>query len=278
MYSRLPRLLAALSVGAALSAAGWVYQEIFTNRMASPDILGVSSGSGVGASIAIILGYGMSAIGVMAFVFGLASVLLTMTLSKVFSNNSDKTLSMILSGIVIGGLMSSILGFLKYISNDAQLATVTYWLLGGFYNVTYTELLVVLPIIGIGLFLLLLLRWKIMILKNGEIDAKIHGVNYSVMRATSIALATIVTAASVSISGTIGWIGLAIPNFIRILVRDNEKQVLPLAMIYGSAFTGLSDFFARSITGTEIPIGIITGIFGALIFIITIFVRRYKNG
>lgn len=277
IYSRLPRLFASLFVGAALSVAGLVYQDIFLNKMASPDLLGVSSGSSCGAAIAILLGLGFGATGVASFVGGLIAVFSTILISKLFSNSNSGSVSLILSGIVIGGVMNSLLGFFKYISNDAQLATITFWLLGGFDKVTYAQLIIVLPVIIVGIIILLLLRWKILMLRHGDMDAKSHGVNVSVIRNTVIIASTLITAAAVCISGTIGWVGLAIPNLVRILIDEDNKYLMPLAIIYGMAFMATCDLLARTLTLSEIPVGILTGSLGAIIFILVLIVRRVKH-
>lgn len=275
LYSRLPRLVASLIVGAALSVAGLVYQEIFKNSMASPDVLGVSQGASVGAAIAIILGFSFWMIGVVSFIIGVCTVVLTIILSRLFSgSDSNRTISLILSGIVIGGFMSSTLGFLKYISNDTQLSTITFWLMGGFYNVTYDQLFVVVPIISICIVGLFLFRWNIGMLKRGDKDAKSHGINAGLTKVFVIVLSTIVTALSVGISGTVGWIGLAIPNLVRLIVKNNSKHIMGLTILYGMVFTGLCDLLARTLTPFEIPVGIITGCLGAIIFVVALAIRR----
>ena len=277
IYIRLPRLCAALLVGAALSVTGVVYQEIFKNRMASPDLLGVSSGAGVGASIAILLGLGFTLVSIYSFIFGLMSVLLTLIVSKIFSKNDDSKTTLILSGIVMGGFMNSLLGFIKFISHDNQLATITYWLMGGLNNVTYKQLLIVsLPMIII-IIILYLLRWKILIMKNGELDATIQGVNYKRIKIIVIILSTIVTGISVSISGNIGWIGLVIPNFSRLLMKNNQKYVLGASILLGVIFTVFSDLLARSLTYSEIPLSIITGLLGTIIFVIVLIIKKVTN-
>lgn len=274
VYSRIPRLVASIFVGAALSVAGWVYQEVFSNRIVSPDVLGVSSGAGVGAALGFILECSIPMVGIMAFGSGIASVIIAILLTRLFGRGANKILSLVLSGIIVNGLMSSLLGLLKYISNDTQLTTITYWLLGGFYNVGYEELVIVVPLIGILLIFIYMLRWHIIMIKNGDIDAKTHGINYVVTRNVAVIIATIITALSVSISGTIGWIGLAVPNFVRIIIKNNEKRVFSLVVLYGMVFTGISDLLARRITKTEIPIGIITGLLGAMLFTGVLIVRR----
>ena len=172
--SRLPRLLASVLVGAALSVAGLTYQDIFSNQMASPDILGVSAGAGVGASISIYFGLSFVGIGLCAFVGGVLAVFLTVASSQLFGKKDRSSASLILAGIVVGGLMNSLLGLFKYLSNDSQLASITFWLLGGFYNTTYSQLIVLAPVIISGIVLLFLLRWQIIMLRSGDNDAYKH--------------------------------------------------------------------------------------------------------
>ena len=275
--SRLPRLLASILVGASLSVAGLTYQEIFSNRMASPDILGVSAGAGVGASVSIYYGFGFLLTGFFAFGGGIVAVFLTVASSKLFGRSDKTAASLILAGIVVGGLMNSLLGLFKYLSNDAQLASITFWLLGGFYNTTYQQLAVAAPIIIIGIIVLFLFRWKIVMLRSGDGDAYTHGINAKLLRRTCIIITTIVTSVSICISVTIGWIGLAIPNLMRLLVQNDGRKLMPLSIVYGILFTVICDLLARTITNTEIPVGIISGFLGAIMFIIVLFVQAKRS-
>lgn len=275
--SRLPRLLASILVGASLSVAGLTYQEIFSNRMASPDILGVSAGAGVGASVSIYYGFSFLLTGFFAFLGGVVAVFLTVASSKLFGRSDKTAASLILAGIVVGGLMNSLLGLFKYLSNDAQLASITFWLLGGFYNTTYRQLAVAAPIIIIGIIVLFLLRWKIVMLRSGDSDAYTHGINARLLRKTCIIITTIVTSVSICISGTIGWIGLAIPNLMRLLVQNDGRKLMPLSIVYGILFTVICDLLARTITNTEIPVGIISGFLGAIMFILVLFVQAKRS-
>ena len=277
ILSRLPRLINSVFVGASLSVAGLVYQDLFFNRMVSPDILGVSAGAGVGASISIFFELTFSLLGLFAFIGGIISVILTVTISKLFRKNNKDSVSLILSGIVIGGLMNSLMGLFKYLSNDAQLSSITFWLLGSFYNTNYSQLAIACPVIGAGLFILFLLRWNIVMLRSGDEYAKIHGVNAKAVRHICIIITTVITSISICISGTIGWIGLAIPNLMRLIVHNDGKKLLPLSLIYGAFFTELCDLLARNITNTEIPIGIISGILGAVIFILVLLFQVKKG-
>ena len=275
--SRLPRLIAAVFVGAALSAAGLVYQDLFSNRMASPDILGVSAGASVGASISVFFGLSFSLMSLFSFLGGIVAVVLTVVASCLFSQEGGESVSLILAGIVVGGLMNSLLGLFKYLSNDAQLSTITFWLMGGFYNTSYRQLSVACPIIGCGLIVLILLRWEIVMLRGGDRDAAIHGINARVVRYTCVTVTTVITAVSICISGTIGWIGLAIPNLMRLMVRNDGRMLLPLSITYGIFFTEVCDLLARSITNTEIPVGIISGLLGAVMFISVLAVQRRRE-
>ena len=274
--SRVPRLIAALFVGAALSVAGLVYQDIFLNRMASPDLLSVSAGSSVGAVIAILLNAPFVIISTFSFFGGIVAVLITALIARLFKGNNF-SVSLLLSGIVVTGLMNALVGIAKFVSNDAQLSSITYWLLGGFNNVKYEQLVVVCPIMLVCIVLLLMLRWKIVMLQNSDFDAISHGINVKRIRICIITLATLITALSVSISGTVGWVGLAIPNLISLLVNNDSKKAIVLSALFGSFFTMCCDLLARSLTTSEIPVGIITGAFGAIIFIIVLIIRRAQT-
>lgn len=277
IYSRIPRLISALIVGLSLAISGLTYQEIFKNKMASPDVLGVSQGASVGAALAIVLSCSFVLTSFISFVGGIIAVMLTLTISQLFKGK-DKSISLILSGIVVGGFMSSALGFIKYISNDRQLSSITFWLLGGFYNTTYGQLKVVMPIIVVCSIILFALRWSINMLGHGDRDAKTHGINSTLIRYLVILFSTIITSISVGISGTISWIGLAIPNLVRVIINNDPKRLMSLTIVYGMLFTSICDLLARTLTAFEIPVGIITGCLGSLIFIAVLLVRRFTYG
>ena len=274
VYSRLPRLISAVFVGAALSVAGLTYQDIFSNRMASPDILGVSAGAGVGASISIYYGISFWLTGLFSFIGDVAAVCLTIAASRLFGKRNCGSVYLILAGIVIGGLMNSLLGLFKYLSNDSQLSSITFWLLGGFYNTKYSQLAVACPIIAVGIVILFLLRWKIVMLRSGDSDAYTHGINAGIIRKLCTAVTTIVTSTSICISGTIGWIGLANPNLVRLLIKNDGRRLMPLSIVYGILLTEICDLLARTITNTEIPVGIISGFIGATMFIFVLIVQK----
>lgn len=275
--SRLPRLLASILVGASLGVAGLTYQDIFSNRMASPDILGVSAGAGVGASVSIYFGFSFWLTGLFAFIGGVFAVFLTIVSSELFGKNDRTSASLILAGIVVGGLMNSLLGLFKYISNDSQLSSITFWLLGGFYNTNYRQLVITSPLIIAGITVLFLFRWKIVMLRSGDSDAYTHGINAKFLRGICIIITTIITSASICISGTIGWIGLAIPNLMRLLVQNDGRKLMPLSIVYGILFAEICDLLARTITNTEIPVGIISGFIGAIMFILVLLIQAKRR-
>lgn len=273
---RLPRTIIALLTGTALSLSGLLYQETFQNKLVSPDLLGVSTGSGVGASIAIILGLSSALISTFAFVFGIATVILTLVLSRVFQNKSSMTL--VLAGIIVGGLMSAILSFVKYFAEEqTALVSITFWLMGSFENSTMNDVWIMLPIVSICSIIVFVLRWRINLVALGEEEATSKGINYKAYRLLIIAISTLLTASSVAFSGTISWIGLVIPHIVRLITGRNTKQSIPLTIIFGGTFMILADVISRSFTSAEIPLSAVTGLFGTVIFVIILMAKRREN-
>ena len=264
---RLPRVLAAVLIGAALSVAGAAYQGMFRNPMVSPDILGASAGAGFGAATAIYLGFGYAMISATSFVFGLAAVLLAWLVSRV--SRVGEVLAMVLSGMVISSLFSAATSFIKLIADtESVLPAITYWLMGSLSSIRMEDLKYAhIPILA-GLILLFLLRWRLNLLTAGDEEARSMGVNTTLLRTLIILSATLVTAASVSISGMIGWVGLVIPHFCRLLLGSNYKRLIPSAMLMGSTFLLVVDNVSRLAASTEIPIGILTSFIGAPVFVL----------
>lgn len=263
---RLPRILLACMVGGCLASAGVAYQGVFQNPMAAPDILGASSGASFGAALAILLGLGSS----MTVVFAFAASLLTVGLVMYIGSRAKgkRSLGLILSGILIGSLVSSGTSFIKLAADPAeQLPAITYWLMGSLNGTTPKDVLFALVPMGIGLILLFLLRWRINLLTLGDEEARTMGVNAKRLRLLVILCATLITAASVSVSGVIGWVGLVIPHLTRRLVGNNYKHLLPASMLFGAIFLLLVDDISRNLLATEIPIGILTSLIGAPFFI-----------
>jgi iron complex transport system permease protein len=266
-HIRLPRVAAGVCVGAALAAAGATYQGVFRNPLVSPDILGVSAGASLGAVVGIFLSLPVVAIQALAFAGGLLAVAAVYAVGSTIRNR-DPVLVLILAGVAIGALVGSGISLIKILADPYdQLPAITYWLLGSLTAVDGGDILSVLPAFVIGLVPLVLLRWRINLLTLGEEDAQSLNVQTRVLRPVLIASATLITAAAVSITGTIGWIGLIIPHIARLLVGPDFRKLLPASMILGASYLLIVDMLARSIALIEIPLGILTAAVGAPFFI-----------
>jgi iron complex transport system permease protein len=263
---RLPRIMAAVLIGMALSAAGAAYQGIFRNPMVSPDILGASSGAGFGAALAIFIGLGYAAISTFAFIAGLLAVILAYVLSRL--SRSNAVIGMVLAGIMIGNLFMSGTSYIKLVADtDSQLPAITYWLMGSLAGIRNSDLIfAAVPVIA-GLLPLFLLRWRINILTVGDEEAKSLGINTGLLRGIIVAFATLATAASVSISGMIGWVGLVIPHVTRMIFGFDYRRIMPASMLLGACYLLVVDDIARIFTTSEIPLGILTSFVGAPVFI-----------
>lgn len=263
---RLPRILAAALIGGALSAAGAVYQGLFRNPMVSPEVLGASSGAGFGAALGIILAGGYFLITLLSFTFGIIAVGLAYLISS--RSRLNRSLSLVLSGMMIGSIFSSLISYIKLVADPLNdLPAITYWLMGSLASIRQRDLLFVTIPIVIGLLPLLLIRWRINILTMGEEEAASMGVDTATLRRIAIACSTLITAASVSVSGMIGWVGLVIPHFARLLVGYDYKLLLPASVILGSTYLLVVDTIARILATSEIPLGILTSLVGAPVFI-----------
>lgn len=263
---RLPRIVAAILVGAALSVAGTAFQGTFKNPLVSPDILGVSSGAGFGAAVAIIfIGIPLVTQG-FAFVFGLVAVTLTYIIGHHLK--SSQILGMVLSGMAIGSFFTALVSLCKYVADPYEkLPQIVYWLMGSLASVdNHQVLLASIPII-LGIAILFILRWRLNILAMGDEEAQSLGVETGKLRFIIICCCTLITSAAVSISGIIGWVGLVIPHISRILVGPNHKNLLPATICLGASFLLLVDNISRTILITEVPIGILTAMVGAPFFL-----------
>jgi iron complex transport system permease protein len=264
---RLPRIGAALLVGAALSAAGAVYQGLFRNPLVSPDILGVSTGAGLGAAAGIFLSLPVIAIQGMAFVTGLATVALVYAVATAVRGH-EPTLVLVLSGVVIGALAGACLSLIKILADPYdQLPAITFWLLGSLASVQPADVVAAAPAVLLSLVPLVLLRWRMNVLSLGDEEAAALGIDPRRLRVLFIAAATLMTASVVAISGVIGWVGLVIPHIARLLVGPNFNRLLPASMLMGAGYLLIVDTLARTMAATETPLGILTAFVGAPVFI-----------
>lgn len=264
-FIRLPRTLAAFLVGGALSISGLVYQNTFNNKLISPDILGVSAGACVGAGIAILMSMNSGMISAFAFVFGAIAVIITLVLPKFFRNKS--TITLVLAGIIVGAFMNSIIGLLKFLADeDDKLAEITFWMMGSVTGIQMKEVLYVTPLILIPMIILIVMSHRIDVVSLGKEEAQSLGVNYKRNRLIIIACSTVLTAASVSISGNVGWVGLVIPHIARAITSNRSGESLPISFFFGGAFMMAVDIMSRTFSKDDIPLSIITGILGAVIY------------
>jgi iron complex transport system permease protein len=264
---RLPRVLAALAVGAALAASGAAYQSLFRNPLVSPDILGVSAGAAFGAVVGIFLSLPVVAIEATSFAGGLTAVIIVYGIAAAIRGR-DAVLVLVLAGVVIGALFGAGVGLLKYLADPYnQLPAITFWLLGSLAAANPRDLTSLLPAVAIGLIPLGLLRWQIDVMTLGEEEATALGVNTRVLRIVVIAAATLMTSAAVAASGIIGWVGLVVPHLARLTVGPAFARLLPVSLLFGAGYLLAVDTGARTLGAIELPLGVLTAAFGTPVFL-----------
>lgn len=263
---RLPRVMLSCMVGCALSTAGAAYQGVFQNPMASPDLLGASSGAAFGAALAILLDAKMGVVTASAFLFSLITVALVMLVS--LRAPGKRAVSLILGGVMVSSLFSAGTSYIKLVADpSSQLPEITYWLMGSLSGAGTDNIRFAFVPMALGLLPLLLLRWRLNLLALGDDEARALGVSAGRLRLTVVLCSTLITAASVSVSGLIGWIGLIVPHLARRLVGNDYRTLLPCSMLLGAGFLLLADDVSRNLLPTEIPIGILTAFAGAPFFL-----------
>lgn len=264
---RLPRVLAAVLIGAGMAVSGASFQGLFRNPLVSPDILGVAAGAGFGAAFGIIVfGANPVAIQVNAFAFSLIAVAVTWAVSRLVRSNP--TLTLILAGMAIAALFTALLSFMKYIADPFdQLPAIVFWLMGSLSGIGVFDLMVVAGPMIAGIIILFLLRWRLNVLSQGEEEALALGVDTKRMQFIIIVCATLITASAVSIAGVIGWVGLVIPHIGRMLVGPSHEKLLPVTILLGATYLLVIDTLTRSLFSMELPIGILTAIIGVPFFI-----------
>ena len=273
---RLPRTIMALIAGVGLSMAGNVYQTIFKNPLATPDIIGVSSGANLGAAVAIVyLSGGSNTIAIAAFVGGTVAVFTAIGLTRLSTNKGISTF--VLAGIVIGSIAEGLIMMLKFFSDpERQLAAIEFWAMGSFASITQEKVLSILPYFLIGFILLILLRWQINILSLNDDEVRSLGVPVGFIRFLVIIAATLLVASIVSITGLIAFIGLIAPHIGRMITKRNDFYTTIFSGVIGGIILLIADTLARSIATSEIPISILTTFIGApfLAYLMTRLDRR----
>ncbi len=262
-----PRVLAAVLVGGALSAAGAAYQSLFRNPLVSPDILGVSAGAAVGAVLGIFLSMGVVMVQSLAFAGGLLAVGMVYFVAK-YVRGHDPLLVLVLAGVVLGALLGACVALMKYLADPYnQLPAITFWLLGSLASTDARAMWAASPLLLVGLLPLWLLRWRINVLSLDDEEARALGVPTARIRLVVIVGATLTTSAAVAVSGVIGWIGLVIPHFARLLTGPDFTRLLPVSVLLGAGFLVAVDTLARTIASIEVPLGVLTAFVGTPLFL-----------
>ncbi len=274
---RLPRVILAALVGAALAIAGATYQGLFRNPLADPYLIGVAQGASLGAVIGFLLpfdwhGMGVGLIPVLAFTGALISVAVVYGLARVGKTLPVTTL--ILAGVALGALWGSIVSYL-IISSGEKMHGIIFWLMGSFSLTQWSEVKVVLPYVVVGVVVILLYSRSLNVMQLDEEQAQQLGINVERLKLILLAAATLITAAAVSFVGTIGFVGIIIPHAVRLIWGPDYRFLLPLSVLSGAVFLILADLLARTaLAPTEVPVGVITAICGAPFFL---YLLRRKN-
>lgn len=272
---RLPRTILCVLVGSALAAAGVAFQGLFRNPLVSSGILGVSSGAGFGAALAILIFNSTLMSPIFAFTFGILAVGLSYMIGRI--NQTTPTITLVLGGTIVQSMFAALLSLTKYVADtESQLPAITFWLMGSLAAIDLPDLAIAaVPILG-GLLVLNAMGWTLNVLCFGDEEARALGLETGRLRLIVILSATLVTAAAVAISGVIGLVGLIVPHLARMLVGPNHTTLIPVSALLGGAFLLLVDDLARSLFAVEIPLGIVTAIIGAPFFLLLL--KRSQRG
>jgi iron complex transport system permease protein len=266
---RLPRILAAMLIGAALSVSGAAFQSMFINPLVSPSLLGVLSGASFGAAMGMIVSNNWIMVQASTFLFGFLAVLLSVGIARLY--RGDRLLMLLLGGIISGSLFTSLLSIVKYVADPYnQLPAIVFWLMGGLSMVDGKTVLVASIPMGIGILVILILSPYLNILSMGDDEAKSMGVNVGGIRMTLIFFATLVSALTVVLGGMIAWVGLIIPHLARMLVGPDNRLLLPVAALIGAIYLVVVDDISRLLFSVEIPLGIVTSLVGIPFFVLVL--------
>lgn len=272
---RLPRIMAALLIGASLSVSGASFQAMFVNPLVSPSLLGVLAGASFGASMAMVFFENWIAVQVCTFVFGFAAVLISVGMAKMYKGNT--VLLLVLGGVISSALFTSLLSVVKYLADPYnQLPAITHWLMGGLALVDMRTLAVVAVPQLAAIILTALFSGYLNALSMGDEEAKALGVPVELIRMFLIFLATLMSALTVVMAGMIGWVGLIIPHIARMLVGPDNKVLIPASALIGAMYLVVVDDVSRLLFNIEIPIGITTSLVGIPFFAVVL--RKTRRG
>ena len=262
----MPRAFLGGLVGGALGVSGASLQGLFKNPLVSPGILGVSSGAGFGAAVAILLFGATAVVYPFALGFGILAVFLSYLIGRTY--NTAPAIMLVLGGVIVSSIFSALISFAKYVADPyEQLPSIVFWMMGSLANAGYHDILTSGPIMIAGSLGLYLIRWRINVLSMGDKEARTLGIDTRIAKGVIVTGATLATAGAVCVSGTIGWVGLIIPHIGRMLVGNDNRILIPVSFSLGACFLMLVDDMSRLITGSEIPLGILTSLIGGPFFI-----------
>ena len=264
---RLPRITVAVLIGSGMAVSGAAFQSLFSNPLATPDTLGVASGTCVGAVIALLLGWGMTGVQLTALAAGLVTVAITTAVARRLDGGTDVVM-LVLAGVIVSAMADAVLSMLKLTADPtSKLPEITYWLMGSLAGASWSQIALVAPFIVIGSGVIVVLRWRLNVLALSEDEARAAGVDVRSLRITLIVCATVVTASVISLCGQVGWIGLIVPHAARMLTGSDNRYLIPVCLLLGASVMILIDTVARTITASEVPVSVVTAIVGAPFFI-----------
>lgn len=276
MDVRLPRILLAFLVGGALALGGACLQALFRNPLVSPDIVGVTSGASFGGVLVMMLGLSGAWLVTGAFGFGLLALVIVLFLGRL--GQGQQMLMIVLGGIVVAAFFNACVSFLTYIADPySELPSIVHWLLGSLASASYDKVLIALVPIALGSLVVLGMRWRLNVLSLGDDDAAALGVNPRTSRIWLLAAVALMTAGTVAVAGAVGWVGLVVPHLARLWVGTDHRVLLPTSMLLGGAYLILVDTLSRTLTSSEIPLGILTAMIGAPVFVFLLAKSKKKE-
>ena len=267
MLVRLPRVLLGALIGGGLAVSGVALQAAFRNPLVSPQVIGVSSGASFGGALALVLGLGTGYLVGSAFVFGMAALGVVFLVTA--GRGGASMLMIVLGGVVTGSFFSALVSLLTFLADPySTLPTIVFWLLGSLATATFGKVLVAAVPVLLGTAVLVALRWRINVLSLGDEDAAAVGIRPRPVRWTLLSAVALIVAGAVAVSGVIGWVGLVIPHLVRMWVGPDHRVLLPVSFLVGAAFLVTVDTLARTVSATEIPLGVLTALVGAPAFFV----------
>ncbi|MCR4419617.1 MAG: iron ABC transporter permease [Clostridia bacterium] len=272
---RLPRAILGAMVGGSLAASGAAFQGLFRNPLVNSGILGVSAGAGFGASLAILLFKSVVLVYAFAFGFGFLAVILSYLIGRIY--RSTPTIMLVLGGVIVSSMFQALISFIKYIADPYEkLPAIVFWLMGSLASARFQDIIVASIPMSVGMAGLVAISWRINVLSMGDKEAQTLGVNVVLEKGIVIFCASLATAGAVCVSGIIGWVGLVIPHIGRMIVGNDNRVLIPTSMALGGAYLILVDTLARVVSGSEIPLGILTALVGGPFFVYLL--KKTKGG